>query len=101
MKFFRHLLHTIAVLLLPKFLKKSSITCEQYAYLIANSDQNSNLTKAQIKIHNMMCQTCYDYEKQIQIINRECKKLNEVELSPEQLSKIKNSKNDILKKYGS
>lgn len=90
----------MAVMLIPKFMKKNMASCEHYAYLIANADQNSPITKAQIRIHNMMCQTCYDYEKQIQIINKECKKLNQIELNPEQLEKIKSSKEKMLKKFG-
>ena len=97
----RHFLHIIAVLIVPKAIKKNMTSCEEYAYLIANNDQNSPMTKFQIKIHNMMCQTCYDYEKQIELINKKAHELGKIQLTAEQKRKLNSSKEDILKKYGS
>lgn len=101
MKVFRHVMHTLSTLLMPKFLQKRMISCEKVAYLLANSDSNSLLTKIQVRMHIMMCQHCYDYEKQLKIINQECNKLRSTELTPEETLKIKSSKEEMLKKYGS
>lgn len=101
MKFFRHLMHSMAMVIMPKSLQKKMTSCQEVAQLIANNDCNSSIRKIQIEIHTMMCQSCADYEQQIKIINKECKEMHKIFLTPEHEAKIKNSKEDILKKFNS
>jgi hypothetical protein len=100
MKVIRQILHSIAMIMVPKFIRKKMRSCKEVAILIANNDQNSALIKLQIRLHTMMCQGCYDYQQQLDLIRSSSNKLKDIELKPEQLEKIRNSKSLLQEKFG-
>lgn len=99
MRVVRHSMHVIAMVIVPKRIARKMRSCREVAHMLANYDQNSVSTKFQLKLHMMMCQSCYDYHQQIEIINSKSSELSQINLTDDQKAKINKSKEEMLKRF--
>jgi hypothetical protein len=99
MRVFRHFMHVIAMIIVPRRISRKMQSCREVAHMLANYDQNSISTKFQLKLHMMMCQSCYDYHQQLEIINAKCSQLSQVSLTDDQKAKINKSKEEMFNRF--
>lgn len=98
-KFIRHLVHEVVVHMVPSFMRKNMLSCQDVAFILSSEDDLSLPKRVKLKLHLMICQCCTDYETQLKIINQKAYKAIKLELTPEQEAKIKKSQEELVQKF--
>lgn len=100
-KIIKHILHEMVVHLVPAFLKKNVLKCSDIHEILSQEKDLSFRTNLKLKFHILICQCCTDFYEQLKIIQNKSKSLGEIELTPEQLAKVKKSQEKIISKIKS
>ena len=98
MNILRKLIH-ILMNFIPDSLRKYMLSCEDAALYVCNQDQLSGLFKYKVKMHIFLCVCCSNLNNQLRFIDKNCKELNKIKLTDEQLDKLQKSKASTIKKY--
>ncbi len=99
MKIIRKIIHDLIVTIVPKSLRRNMLTCEQVSHIIAQDIQLSKFKTFKLQMHLFICQSCLNYKKQIQTIDKAAQKLGTVQLTKEQKEQILSSKKQTINKF--
>lgn len=91
-KIIRKLIHDFLMLVIPNWIRKKSVTCEQAAKLMASEDPNRTwFMKLKLKMHVIICQNCIDYHHQLNIIEHTAKNIQHIDLDDAARARIRAS----------
>lgn len=95
-RFLRNLLHDFIIIMVPQFLRKNMLSCEQASNMLQTTPNLSKIKSLKLKMHLLVCQCCTDSIEQIHVIQINSKKLDSINLSDAQRERIKNAKSKVL-----
>lgn len=96
LKLFRILIHFFSSLM-PKALKKNMLTCQEVAFILANTKNIEGAEFKKLRMHLFLCEPCANYRKQLLAMNKATQGLGSLELSSDQLEKIKIHQEKLFK----
>lgn len=92
----RFIVHELAVLLLPKFILRKLLSCEEISKILVEGENSPHRKSFRVKMHILICQCCTEYEKQLEIIEKNTQILKSMNLTEKQKEKISSSKAKVL-----
>jgi hypothetical protein len=72
-KKFRVLVNTFLVTVLPTSIIKKITTCDDIAKRVSDPENQTFWQKLDTRFHLFICPPCWDYNKDVKLINKECK----------------------------
>ena len=82
---------------MPKALKKNMLTCQEVAFILANTKNIEGAEFKKLRMHLFLCEPCANYRKQLLAMNKATQGLGSLELSSDQLEKIKIHQEKLFK----
>ncbi len=96
LKLFRIIIHFLSSLM-PKALTKNMLTCQEVAFILANTENIEGAEFKKLRMHLFLCEPCANYRKQLLAMNKATQDLGSLELSSDQLEKIKIHQEKLFK----
>jgi hypothetical protein len=75
------------------------LNCQDASIYLANEQSLQGTLKYRVKLHTFLCICCTNYKDQLRFIDKQGKKIRNVELTPQQIEKISSCQSDVISKY--
>lgn len=96
LKLFRIIIHFFSALM-PKALTKNMLTCQEVAFILANTKNIEGPEFKKLRMHLFLCEPCANYRQQLLKMSKATDELGNLELNSDQLEKIKAHQERLFK----